>query len=292
MPDIVATTLAKALEQEQSGQAVSALATFDAAITEGIDELLIHSNRGLLLERMGQHEDALLSFKNAYTIESNFRDHFNAGNMLLALQRFSEAINEFESSIQFRQDYPECWCNKGIAHNALGNTDAAISDFSKAIEINSSCYPAHRCLAIIHGEADRTEQSLEHYRLATEAAPQLAEASFEYACALYKTLGEGQVFFDPNGPEGRTIRALDKTIKLNPSQAGAWGRKIGVQFRLADSAQATDRANPNPEGSIKLLPLMLADLTGTLHEACQRFPDDAWFAERQKELDQFSTEEN
>ncbi len=289
MSDIVASTLAKALEQERSGNLDSALATFDAAITEGIHEVLIHSNRGLLLDRMGRHEEALSSFKNAYYIEPNFRDHFNAGNMLLHLQRFSEAITEFETSIKFRQDYPNCWCNKGIAHNALKKVEVAVEDFAKALEINSTFYPAHRCLAVVHADAGRNEQSLEHYKLAAEAAPTIAEAWFEYGCALYNTLGEGQVFFEPDGPEGRTVNALEKTIELNPSIAGAWGRKIGVQFRLADAAQATDRANPDSH-SIKLRPLMLSDLTTTLNEALQRFPEDPWFTDRQKDLEALQTE--
>lgn len=291
MSDIVATTLAKAIEQEHAGKPEAALATFNAAIAEGINEVLIHSNRGLLLERMGKHQNALESFKNAYRLEANFRDHYNAGNMLLQLEQFEDAIAEFESSIAFRKDYPDCWCNKGIAHNAIGNLDTAISDFNKALEINSAFYSAHRCLAIIQANAGKTDESLAHYRQAAEAAPELASAWFEYGCALYKTFGEGQVFFDPQGPEGLTVNAFDKALELDPSISGAWGRKIGVQFRLADAAQATDRANPKPD-SIKLLPLILADLSTTLHEARQRFPEDPWFQERENDLNTLQAEES
>ena len=285
MPDLVANVLSKAIQQEQAGQADAALATFDQAIAEGVDAVLIHSNRGLLLDRMGRPAAALSAFRRANVLEPNFRDHYNAGNMLLKLERFEDAQSEFEASISYRDDYPDCWTNWGIARHATGEIEAARAAFDRALQLSPDFLPAHRCLAILHGKKGRLELSAGHFRRVAEASPASGDAWFEYGCALYKTLGEGTVSFDPSGPEGRAIAAFDRAIALQPGNAGAWGRKIGAQFRLADAARSSDQAAAAGPRSIQLLPLILADLASTIAEAIERFPDDPWFRERRKDLE-------
>ena len=284
--DPIAETLAEALQLERSGKPEEALACFDAALKEQGDALLLHSNRGLLLERMQRYEDALQSFQAAAKIEPNFRDHYNAGNMLLFLERNSEAKEAFDDSIACREDYPEAWVNRGIACNGLDDAVGARVNFEKALEINESFYPALRCLAILDSSLENETEAIAYYERAAKAQPQLSSAWFELGCALYKSLGEGQVFFEPDGPEGRTIQAFDKVIELAPETQGAWGRKIGTLFRLADAAQATDRAAAGAQKDLpQMLPLIHAELASTIEAACQRFPDDPWFKDRQHDAE-------
>ena len=111
-----------------------------------------------------------------------------------------------------------------------------------------------------------------------------ASAWFEFACSLYKTLPEDKTEFEPNGPEGKTIQVLDRVIELQPNTQGAWGRKVGVLFRLTDAALAADRnASANNSDAPALFPMLHGELLSTLSEACHRFPDDKWFADRSKE---------
>ncbi len=284
--DPIAETLAEALQLERTGEPEAALACFDAALANQSEALLLHSNRGLLLERMQRYEDALESFQAATRIEGNFRDHYNAGNMLLFLERNAEAKDAFDASIACRDDYPEAWVNRGIASNGIDATTTARESFEQALAINEAFYPALRCLAILEASLENETAAIEYYERAAKAQPQLASAWFELGCALYKTLGEGQVFFEPAGPEGRTIQAFDKVIELDPQTQGAWGRKIGTLFRLSDAAQATDRAAAGANADAPpMLPLIHAELTSTIDAAIQRFPDDPWFADRRRDAE-------
>ncbi len=276
-----ATVLAEALGKEQDGKLDESLARYDQAIASGIEDILIHSNRGMLLERLQRYEDALASFQRAAASESNFRDHYNAGNMLLTLNRHAEAIESYQASLVHRDDYPNCWVNQGIAHHALEQTRQAQASFEKAIELNKDFYPALRSLAILHTSTGHESQAIVLYQRAAEVRPGSADAWFEYGCALYKNLGE-DIRFDPSGPEGQAMQALDKVIELAPDRHGAWGRKIGVLFRLSDGAQTTDNATPS-ETVPRLFPIIHNELLVTIEQACTRFPEDTWFAQRKKD---------
>ena len=292
MSDPVAESLSQAIAMEQSGDPESALQVFDEAISRGLEEVLIFSNRGLLLDRMGRCEDALSSFRKANVLSPNFRDHYNAGNMLMKLERYEDALSEFDASLSYRQDYPDCWTNKGIAHQLLSDPHAAKTAFDQALQLNPDFSPAHRCLALYFSQLDKTELAIGHFRKAAESNPNASSSWFEYGCSLYKTLDGTQVSFDPNGPEGKAISAFDKTIELDPTNAGAWGRKIGVQFRLADRAKAADQQTAaSGENAPKLLSFILADLAETIHAAQKQFPDDQWFVARQKDVEALQAEE-
>lgn len=282
--DPIAQTLADALEQERAGEPDAALEIFDNGIRDLPDSVLLNSNRGLLLERMRRHADALLAFQAAAHVESNFHDHYNAGNMLLFLERYDEAITSFQSSIACRDDYAETWVNQGIALHALSKHADAREAFDKALSIDSAFYPAFRSFAILEASIGNDSAAIEYYEKAATAQPELVSAWFELGCAIYKTLGEGQVFFERDGPEGKTIQALDKVIELDPSKQGAWGRKIGVLFRLVDAAHATDHAAAGAQAqTVSIFPIIHSELVSTIEEACIQFPDDTWFAERKND---------
>ena len=277
--DPIAQALADALEQERAGDPAAALETFDKAIKELSESVLLNSNRGLLLERMGRYEEALLAFQAAAHVENNFRDHYNAGNMLLFLERYDEAIESFQSSIACRDDYAEAWVNQGIALHALSRHAEARQAFDKALSIDSSFYPALRSFAILEASIGNDSAAIEYYEKAAAAQPEHVSAWFELGCALYKSLGEGQIFFEREGPEGKTIQALDKVIELDPSKQGAWGRKIGVLFRLVDGAHATDHAAAEAKTeTISIFPIIHSELVSTIEAACIQFPEETWFA--------------
>ncbi len=290
MSDAVAEALAAAIERERSGDAGGALDIFDAAIRDLEPSVLLYSNRGLLLERMQRIEEALGSFLEAARVEPNFRDYYNAGNMLLHLQRYEEAIEQFQLSIEQRDDYPECWVNLGIVQHSLKQWDDARVAFGKVLEADDSFYPALRSLAILESSQGDESTASEYYERAVRARPDDVNAWFELGCSLYKTLGEGQVFFEPDGPEGKTIQAFDKVIELDASKQGAWGRKIGVLFRLVDAAQAVDTAAAGAgTGAPRMFPLIHGELMEAVQAACIRFPDDAWFADRKADAQAMGT---
>ncbi|MCH6258668.1 tetratricopeptide repeat protein [Puniceicoccaceae bacterium K14] len=289
MSDLAAETLAKVIEMESAGKAVEALEILDQAIAGGLEDVLIYSRRGKLLEFLQRYEQAFSSFSKAASIESNFRDHYNAGNMLLILKQYEEAIVAFEQSIICRADYPECWTNKGIAHHSLEQFDDARICFAEALKTDPEFTPALRCKAILYSSLGDESTSCEFYEKAAQLQPDKASAWFEYGCALYRNLGEGQVFFEPNGPEGKTIQVFDKVIELQPDTQGAWGRKIGVLFRLADAAIAAERAAGDGTDAPKIFPLIQGELLQTAQTACERFPDDQWFADRRKEAEELSS---
>lgn len=282
MPDSnAATALANALGLEQDGKLDEALDAYNQSIANGIDDILIHSNRGMLLERLKRYPEALDSFQKASAIESNFRDHYNAGNMQLTLGNHAKALESYAASLAHRENYPDCWVNKAIAHHALNQIPDAHAALEKALALDPTFYPALRSQAILLSSTGREREAIAVYQKATEAKPSFSNAWFEYACAIYKSLGD-EITFDPSGPEGQAMRALDKVIEIEPNKQGAWGRKIGILFRLVDAAQSADN-DTAASSAPRMFPLIHNELLTTIEAAIARFPEDDWFPQRKKD---------
>ncbi len=86
------------------------------------------------------------------------QDEFDRGISLMEKGDYKSAIKGFERSIQWHPNLPQPYGNIGICHGKLGNRQAALSAFEKALEIDSTYEPA------IINKAE-TEQLVEGQRM-------------------------------------------------------------------------------------------------------------------------------
>ena len=63
------------------------------------------------------------------------QEAFDAGQQLIALARYDQAILRFDRAIALKPDFPDAWMMRGRAHAALYETDAAIGDFTHAVQL-------------------------------------------------------------------------------------------------------------------------------------------------------------
>jgi Flp pilus assembly protein TadD len=61
--------------------------------------------------------------------------------------RYDQAISDFSKAIEINPRYGKAYNNRGIVHRLKGQYDQAISDFNKAMEINPKDAQAHNNLA-------------------------------------------------------------------------------------------------------------------------------------------------
>ena len=63
------------------------------------------------------------------------QEAFEAGQQLMTVARYNQAILTFDRAIALESDFAEAWVMRGRAHMALYETGAAINDFSRAIRL-------------------------------------------------------------------------------------------------------------------------------------------------------------
>lgn len=252
---------------------VEAIEACDAEIEAHPANCIPHSAKGLVLERMGETESALISFEKASEIETNFRDHYNAGNMLLKLQRFDEAIAKYDISLELAPGYPQSWVNRGIAFNNKGSYSEAGYCFDKAIEVDEKFIPAWRCKAILRGQENKFEDCEAAYKKVAELNPRSPDAWYELGLALSRNLPSNQVFPEEGGRDREAFYAFSKAVKLAPERESFWIHKIRSIKKLLHACEAIATAG-TAVGIGPPIPIenLRDTLDKTVREAKRRFP--------------------
>ena len=65
------------------------------------------------------------------------------------LDKYEEAISDFTKAIELNQEYAYAYNNRGYAYYNLGKNEEAISDLTKAIELNPDFELAKKNLKIL-----------------------------------------------------------------------------------------------------------------------------------------------
>src|SRR5215475_9737071 len=75
---------------------------------------------GAALSQQGNHTEGLRFIDAAMQIEGQSAAIYNSrGNVLLALQRFDEAVASYDKAIALKSDFAEPFCNRGVALQEL-----------------------------------------------------------------------------------------------------------------------------------------------------------------------------
>ena len=124
---------ATALCLEDSGHTGDALAHYDAAlrIAPAFEDAL--HNRGLLLMRLGRLEDAEANQRRYVAAHPNVpRAHSGLADVLLALDRFAEAIEVLDTIARLSPGDVTLLVRRGVAHAAMHRYAEARADFADA----------------------------------------------------------------------------------------------------------------------------------------------------------------
>lgn len=280
-----ATPIDEARQLWRDGDADRALTKLDELIATDPERLGLWSTRGLWLDQLGRHDEALVAFRRSTAIEATYPDHYNAGNMLLTLSRLDEAIVEYDASIECKRDHPECWVNRGIALNRLGRIDEAGASFDEALGADPGFAPALRCKAILVRRLGRAADAEALFARIVELRPDDPRAALDLARALGRLPPDGHLELEPGGRDWRAIEALDHAIALRPDDPEPLGIKASLLARLMLANVSFRVWRPKEGGGLDetLVPGPLKsgrfwqDLVDLCEGAMRRFEHDDWF---------------
>ena len=96
------------------------------------------NNKGLSLDELGRHEDALVFYDKAIEVDrSDVNAWSNKGTALGDLGRLEEAMACFDEALRIDPHSSVVWSNKGNAIEVLGRYEEALTCFGNALRIDS-----------------------------------------------------------------------------------------------------------------------------------------------------------
>jgi len=107
--------------------------------------------------------------------------HYNAANILMRQQRYTEATAKYDRAHKLRDDIAPPLINAAMAFASLGDLSEAEARLLKAIELPEPSPEAHFNLGLLCAEQGRTDQAETHLRKALELQPQNAQAAYNLA---------------------------------------------------------------------------------------------------------------
>ncbi|GGS97295.1 hypothetical protein GCM10010156_64410 [Planobispora rosea] len=124
----------------------SALALAEEALPDRhpVHRMVLHANRGQLLAALGRTEEALDDYAAAIAIDPFFPDHYlDRGNLLLALGREGDALADYETAMRVSSPLPEAYYNRAELRLARGDLEGGRADLDHVLELDPEYLDAY-----------------------------------------------------------------------------------------------------------------------------------------------------
>lgn len=104
--------------------------------------------------------------------------HFHSlrGDIRLVQDNYDWAATNYGRAIQRRDDFFYYHLQRGLARKELGQTDAAVTDLERSIELLPTA-PAHYALGGIAQERGNLQEAVEHYKIVAESGGEYGKAA-------------------------------------------------------------------------------------------------------------------
>jgi tetratricopeptide (TPR) repeat protein len=193
------------------------------------------NNRGIALQALGRHEDALLSYDSALALRPDFVAALvNRGIAQYEMMRFDKALADYDSALKLWPDNADALYNRGVALHRLERLDEALASYDSALALRPDYAEAlvNRGLAL--HDLKQFDRALEAY----DRALALASDHLE-------TLTNRGVLLHDLARYDEALASHDRAIAAQPDHAAALDnrgvtlRKLG---RLGEALASHDSA--------------------------------------------------
>jgi Tfp pilus assembly protein PilF len=193
--------------------------------------------------------------KKAQEVEYQSTILFNKGNDFFNMDKFDEAIQNYDKALEINRKMEEAWDNKGVALSRLGRFEEAVACYDKALELNPKNKSALRHKGNDFHNMGRFDDAIVQYNTVLQIgdyAPQFGETNCNKGKSLFSL--------------GRFIEAkdcFDRATEDCPESVDAWYYKGLVEDILEQKAEAARSFQ-------KVIELVPSQYTGVIAHARQR----------------------
>ncbi|NJN48839.1 MAG: protein kinase, partial [Alkalinema sp. RL_2_19] len=154
------------------------------------------------------------------------------GRCLMALGKYSEAIQTFGGCIAIRADQPWAYTSRGLAYALAGDRDRAVEELNRQIELSAAFQPVlHLNRGFLHLLRHDDEKALADFNRIMEADDQLRlSGAAYYRCQIRERYG------DDRG----ALADLNWLIDTDPAFARAYVARARLLFKLGRTETAMD----------------------------------------------------
>ena len=134
---------------------------------------------GLLYDRIGQMADAMAKYEQAVRAEPTFAvAHDSLGYALLRQNRFADAAAQFTEAIRLEPSLAESHASLGAALQGLGQLDASIAAYRRALEfpVNAQSAPVRNSYGVSLAQRGRLTEAAAEFREALRLDPSSKDA--------------------------------------------------------------------------------------------------------------------
>lgn len=210
------------------------------------DAPAVHAQLGVLLERAGAHDEAVLQLRRALVLEPNYPDaHYNLGVALAARGQLDESIDQLRTADVLLPDDPPTVYNLGLSLRRAGRLEEAADQFRRLLRLKPDDLAAANELGGVLVAQGRVAEAVDQFRGALALAPTSAHLHYRLAGALL--LGGG------DASEARDH--LRRAAQLDPRWPSPFN---DLAWLLATSSDSSAR---DPEEAVRLAERAVA-LTG------------------------------
>lgn len=162
------------------------------------DEFMICHDMGKALQLSGQKEKAL----RAYTLALRAAEkavgmsYFGIGAIYMELNKFNEALTEFDKAIEFNPYSPDGYQNKAVTFRLMGRFKDSVAACQKTVSLFPDFAKAYCSMGLALERLNDYENAVKAYLEAVRCAPEfkLARERFEF-CVLKLDPQLRSVFF-------------------------------------------------------------------------------------------------
>jgi tetratricopeptide (TPR) repeat protein/CHAT domain-containing protein len=211
-----------------------ALNLFEQSITLNPGLAEAWEAKAATLRNLGRYEEAIAASEKAIALQMHFVENnagfwLDQGCSLFDIGDFEAAIINYDKAVKIRPDYYEAWTSRGTALFALGKYEQAISDLDKAIVFKPDCENAwnSRGAALV---------ALEYYEDAIASFDKaiMFNTKFEHAWINRGTALEKLEQYEA------AITSYDRAIKIQPDSCQAWNQRGSSLAALGQYKKAID----------------------------------------------------
>ena len=171
----------------QQGKNSEGLCFIDAALQIELGLAALHNSRGNVLVALQRFDEALASFERAIGVDPEYAVAFgNRGNVYHELGRFDEAIASYDKSIALAPEDAEAFYNRGSSLQKLKRLDEAIASYDRAIALRSDYADAFSNRGTVLQELGQYIEAVTSYDRAIALNPNFPEALCNRGSAFQK----------------------------------------------------------------------------------------------------------
>lgn len=209
------------------GKSDLALADYKEALRIDPRSSHAYAQRGILYNALSRKDEAIQDFNKAIEFDpQNAEPYYNRGTIYFRNNQFDKAIGDYDKYISIIKDpvyLADGYLNRGIAHASLGESQKALNDLTKAIELRPDHPNNYKARALVYRALGKDAAAkADDLKAAQLLDPQ--KTSFDYAL-------EGSRAFSENDYKG-SIEPYQKALELEKKE-----RKLekNVWFLVVDN---------------------------------------------------------